>query len=128
MEIICLRSLLTLIKYGKSITEKIKVLLALLHLMVVEDIHYNPTAEVRTRGVGHYAFSKDNAIRKEQMDSLNAARDETEIQRSATQKANDLRRSKIELRKKEIANKRRKKEVDKFLDGLELELQFDNGG
>jgi Domain of unknown function (DUF4078) len=86
----------------------------------VEDIHYDPTAEVRTRGVGHYTFSKDSEERKEQMESLNTARDETELARSETQKANDTRRAKIEQRKKDIAEKKKKKEVDKFLDGLEL--------
>jgi hypothetical protein len=89
----------------------------------VEDVHYDPNAEIRSRGVGHYTFSTDNAARAEQMAALNAARDETEMQREATKKASELRRAKIEERKKEIADKRRKKEAEKFLSGLGLEMQ-----
>lgn len=91
----------------------------------MEDVHYDPTAEVRTRGVAHYTFSSDNATRAEQMAALNTARDETEIQREATKKASEARRAKIEERRKEIAQKKRKREADKFLSGLELE--FGNG-
>ena len=94
-------------------------------LIVVEDVHYDPTAEVRTRGVAHYTFSSDNATRAEQMAALNTARDDTEIQREATKKASEARRAKIEERRKEIAQKKRKREADKFLSGLELE--FGNG-
>jgi Domain of unknown function (DUF4078) len=89
----------------------------------VEDVHYNPNAEIRSRGVGHYIFSADNATREEQMTALNTARDETELQREATKKASELRRAKIEERKKEIAEKKRKREADKFLSGLGLELE-----
>ena len=40
----------------------------------VEEVHYDPNAEIRTRGVGHYTFSKDNETRTEQLAALNAAR------------------------------------------------------
>jgi Domain of unknown function (DUF4078) len=88
----------------------------------VEDIHYNPNAEIRTRGVGHYTFSADNATREEQMAALNSARDETEQQRETAKKASQLRRAKIEERRKEIAHKKRKKEAERFLSGLGLEM------
>jgi len=91
-------------------------------LIIVEDVHYNPNAEIRNRGVGHYTFSSDNATRQEQMASLNIARDETEQERETAKKASELRRAKIEERRKEIAGKKRKREADKFLSGLELEL------
>lgn len=94
----------------------------------MEDVHYNPNAEVRNRGVGHYAFAADNTTRAEQMNALNTARDETEMQREAVKKASELRRAKIEERRKEIANKKRKKEADKFLNGLELEIGPQLGG
>jgi hypothetical protein len=97
-------------------------------LMIVEDVHYNPNGEVRNRGVGHYAFAADNATRAEQMNALNTARDETEIQREAAKRASELRRAKIEERRKEIANKKRKKEADKFLSGLELDIGPQLGG
>jgi coiled-coil domain-containing protein 174 len=78
---------------------------------------------VRTRGVGHYTFSADNPSREKEMAALNAAREETEQQRLATQRAAQARRSKIEERRKEIAGRKRKREADKFLDGLALELE-----
>ena len=92
----------------------------------MEDVHYDPNAEVRTRGVGHYTFSADNAVRAEQLAALNTARDETEQQREAAKKASELRRAKIEERRKEIASKKRKREAEKFLSelGLEMEGQF----
>jgi hypothetical protein len=88
----------------------------------VEDVHYNPNAEIRNRGVGHYTFSSDNATREEQMAALNTARDETEQQREETKKVSELRRAKIEERRKEIATKKRKRDADKFLSELGLEL------
>jgi Domain of unknown function (DUF4078) len=88
----------------------------------VEDVHYNPNSEIRSRGVGHYTFSEDNGKRAEQMADLNKARDETEVQREAAKKAAELRRAKIEERRKEIAGKKRKREADKFLSGLGLEM------
>ena len=88
----------------------------------MEDVHYDPNAEVRTRGVAHYTFAADNATRAEQMAALNTARDETEAQREATKKASEARRAKIEERRREIAAKKRKREADKFLSGLQLEF------
>ena len=93
----------------------------------VEDVHYDPTAEVRTRGVAHYTFSADNATRAEQMAALNTARDETELQREATKKASEQRRAKIEERRREIQSKKRKREADKFLSGLNLEFGANEG-
>ena len=89
----------------------------------MEDAHYDPNSEVRNRGVGHYTFSTDNAVRAEQMAALNTARDETEIQREAAKKAADVRKAKIEERRKEIAGKKRKREAEKFLSGLGLEME-----
>ena len=94
----------------------------------MEDVHYDPNAEVRSRGVGHYTFSADIKSRAEQMASLNEARDETEQQRTAAQKAADARLAKIEERRKEIAGKKRKREAEKFLSGLELDLASPNSG
>ena len=98
------------------------------NVFVVEDVHYDPTAEVRSRGVGHYTFSADNKSRAEQMTALNEARDETEQQRTAAQKAAETRRIKIEERRKEIAGKKRKREAEKFLSGLDLDLGSSNSG
>ena len=97
-------------------------------VLIVEDTHYNPNGEIRTRGVGHYTFSVDEATRQEQMTALKTARDETEIQREAAKKAAEARRAKIEERRKEIMRRKRKREADKFLTELGLELSGENGG
>ena len=89
----------------------------------MEDIHYNPAAEIRSRGVGHYTFSTDNTTRKEQMTALNTARDETEQQRESAKRASELRRTKIEERRREIEGRKRKREAEKFLSGLGLEME-----
>jgi Domain of unknown function (DUF4078) len=123
MGITCRHLLLTLIKFSKSIIAKIKVIHHYFRLTKVEDIHYDPTAEVRSRGVGHYTFSADNTARAEQMAALNTARDETEQQREAAKKASEIRRQKIQERQKEITNRRRKKEAEKFLNRLGLDME-----
>lgn len=90
---------------------------------LVEDTHYDPNAEIRTRGVGHYTFSTDSSARAAEMADLNAARDKTEAEREQAKRAADTRRAKIEDRRREIADKKRKREADRFLSGLGLELQ-----
>ena len=97
-------------------------------VLIVEDTHYNPNGEIRTRGVGHYTFSADEAARQEQMTALNAARDETEMQRETARKAAEARRAKIEERRQEIVGRKRKREAEKFLSELGLELGGENGG
>ena len=63
------------------------------------------------------------------MTALNTAREETEQQRETAKKAAEARRQKIEERRKEIAGKKRKRQAETFLSGLELELgdHFKNG-
>lgn len=94
----------------------------------MEDTHYDPNAEIRTRGVGHYTFSVDETTRQEQMTALKTARDETEMQREAATRAAEARRAKIEERRKEIMSRKRKREADRFLSELGLELAGENGG
>jgi hypothetical protein len=57
------------------------------------------------------------------MDALNAAREKTEGEREQAKKAAEARRAKIEERRREIAGMKRKKEAERFLSGLGLELQ-----
>jgi len=56
------------------------------------------------------------------MAALHTAREETEQQREAAKKAAEARRMKIEERRKEIAGKKRKRQAETFLSGLELEF------
>jgi Domain of unknown function (DUF4078) len=98
----------------------------LTNALLVQDTHYDPNAEIRTRGVGHYTFSTDESARAAEMAALNAAREKTETERQQAKKAADTRRAKIEERRREIADKKRKREADRFLSGLGLELQGGN--
>jgi len=126
----CPHSKLTKTKPAKLTNAKIKVQHSIPCVqrltLLVEDVHYDPNAEVRSRGVGHYTFSADNKSRAAQMAALNEAKDETERQRTAAQKAAEARRAKIEERRKEIAGKKRKREAEKFLSGLELDMGSPN--
>jgi hypothetical protein len=56
------------------------------------------------------------------MTALKTAREVTEQQRETARKAAEARRQKIEERRKEIAGKKRKRQADTFLSGLELEF------
>ena len=62
------------------------------------------------------------------MAALNEARDETDKQRTTAQLAAEVRRAKIEQRRKEIAGKKRKREAEKFLSGLDLDFGTSSSG
>jgi len=57
------------------------------------------------------------------MAALNAARDKTEREREQAKRAAETRRAKIEERRREIVGRKRKKEAERFLSGLGLDLQ-----
>ncbi|KAK1832438.1 hypothetical protein QBC39DRAFT_433242 [Podospora conica] len=75
--------------------------------------HYRADKEIRTKGVGFYAFSRDEATREAEMASLAAERARTE----------ELKRE-----REEIGERRAKKLADNFLDGLGLQLGAVGGG
>ena len=76
-----------------------------------EFTHYDADAEVRNRGTGFYAFSRDEEERKKQMEALKKAREETQLRRDklaarAAQREADLedrRRQIQELRNRRLA-------------------------
>ncbi|PGH18045.1 hypothetical protein AJ79_00671 [Helicocarpus griseus UAMH5409] len=82
------------------------------------ETHYDAEAEVRTRGTGFYAFSKDEAARKEEMDELLKARQETVGEREATKKKKSARELAKEERRKKIEELRGKRRAEEFLSGL----------
>jgi hypothetical protein len=47
-------------------------------------VHYDATQEVRAKGAGFYQFSADEETRRQQMEELKAAREETEKTRQET--------------------------------------------
>ena len=84
-----------------------------------EEVHYDASKEIRTKGVGFYSFSKDAEGRKREMDDLEREREETERNRRQREETLKKRKEAIEKRKKVVEEKRVKMLADKFLDGLD---------
>ncbi|KAK0640910.1 hypothetical protein B0T16DRAFT_418684 [Cercophora newfieldiana] len=89
--------------------------------------HYRADREIRTKGVGFYAFSQDEETRKEEMKSLEAERARTEALQKERKEKMEARKREIEARRREIGKrreelgeKRAKRMADDFLEGLEL--------
>jgi hypothetical protein len=83
------------------------------------ETHYNAEGEVRQRGTGFYAFSKDEELRKHEMDELLNARAETLNERGQTAKKKSARQKAKEERMKKIEELRGKRRAEEFLSGLE---------
>ncbi|CAG8980494.1 hypothetical protein HYALB_00013095 [Hymenoscyphus albidus] len=85
-------------------------------------LHYEADKEFRIKGVGFYSFSKDEATRKQEMESLEAERLETERKRREREEKKELRKREIEERRKAIGEKRARKQAESFLEGLGNDL------
>lgn len=84
------------------------------------DSHYDANAEIRTKGTGFYAFSKDAEGRKKEMEALERERLETQRARKERDTQKEKRRKEVEDRRKLIAEQRTKAQADKFLSGFQL--------
>ena len=84
--------------------------------------HYDASAEIRSKGVGFYSFSKNEGMRGKEMEALEKERVETERVRKEKEERKEARRKEIEERRKAIGEKRAKKQADNFLDGLGVDL------
>lgn len=93
-----------------------------------EAVHYDAEAEIRTRGTGFYAFSKDEEERKKEMEQLEKEREETERVRKARESALEKRKREVEERRRQIGEKRAKKIAESFLDSLGKDLLAGEGG
>jgi hypothetical protein len=94
-----------------------------------ESKHYDAREEIRNRGTGFYAFSKDEEERKRAMENLEREREETERARMEREEARQKKRREVEERRRTVLEKRRAKGEEKakvmaesFLEGLEPEL------
>ena len=83
-----------------------------------EEVHYDASKEVRSKGVGFYSFSKDKEGRQREMEALEKEREETERGRKEREERAEKRKREIEERRRIIGEKRGKKLADAFLDGL----------
>ncbi|KAI0887984.1 uncharacterized protein GGS22DRAFT_91681 [Annulohypoxylon maeteangense] len=82
------------------------------------DTHFDGGAEIRTKGVGFYQFSRDEGARKTEMEGLGRERENTEHVRREREEAREKRRREIEERRARIGAKRAEKMAESFLDGL----------
>lgn len=94
-----------------------------------EAAHYDAKAEVRNRGTGFYAFSKEEEARRAEMEGLREERERTERVRREREEKVAARKREVEQRRREIAERRAKKMADSFLDRLgEKWLAKEEGG
>ena len=84
-----------------------------------EEVHYDASKEIRTKGVGFYQFSKDAEGRKKEMEALGREREETEKLRKEREERKEKKRRQMEERKEMIKSKREEKLADRFLDSLD---------
>lgn len=82
------------------------------------ETHYDANGEIRNRGTGFYAFSKDEEVRKEEMEGLLRARDETMKERDEVGSRQSARQKAKEERLKKIEELRAKRRAEEFLKGL----------
>lgn len=85
-----------------------------------EEVHYDASKEVRSKGVGFYSFSKDGEGRRREMEALGREREETERGKREREERKEERRKAVEERLRAIARKREEKLADRFLDGLDV--------
>lgn len=91
------------------------------------ETHYNADGEIRTRGTGFYAFSKDEEVRRGEMGDLLQARDETMREREEASTRKQAReRAKME-RMRKIEELRGKRRAEQFLNGLGGPLDITGG-
>ena len=80
-----------------------------------EEVHYDASKEMRSKGVGFYAFSQDAADRAQEMESLGNERQETERWKREREERREAKLRQVEERKREIAKKREEKLAERFL-------------
>ncbi|KAL9602332.1 MAG: hypothetical protein Q9219_001898 [cf. Caloplaca sp. 3 TL-2023] len=79
------------------------------------ETHYDASKEIRSKGVGFYAFSTDEGERKREMEELERQRGETEKVKREQEEKREKRKREIEERRRLVAKKREEKLADRFL-------------
>ena len=95
-----------------------------------EETHYDASKEVRSKGVGFYAFSKDKDGREQEMRDLEAERKETERRKGEREMERERRKREVEERRRIVEAKRGQVQADRFLAGLGdfIKEKEDRGG
>lgn len=92
-----------------------------------ENVHYNADGEVRNRGQGFYAFSKDENERNKQMEELRKAREETEKWREKRKKGRAAYQAIVDDRYRQIAELQQKRLAERFMEGLPADIAAASG-
>ena len=85
-----------------------------------EEVHYDASKEVRTKGVGFFQFSRDKEGRERELRDLEREREETERGRREREERKEERKRKLEERRKIVADKRGEKLAERFLNDLDV--------
>uniref|UniRef100_A0A8D0B4C7 Coiled-coil domain containing 174 n=1 Tax=Salvator merianae TaxID=96440 RepID=A0A8D0B4C7_SALMN len=85
-----------------------------------EDIREN---EARQLGVGYFAFARDQALRRKQMETLEMLREQTTDQRTKREHLKEKRKAALEARLSKIRAKKRLKEGDMKENGEEESVE-----
>ena len=85
-----------------------------------EEVHYDASTEVRSKGVGFYGFSRDGEGRRREMEALRGEREATERGRREREERKGRRREAVEERRRAIAEKRGERLAERFLDELDV--------
>lgn len=93
-----------------------------------EERHYDANSELRSKGVGFYAFSGDNEQRRREMAELDATRKKTEEERRKREEGRKRRMEEVTRRREEIKKKKREVVGSRWLEGLVGELEAREGG
>ncbi|KAI9887326.1 MAG: hypothetical protein M1823_000842 [Watsoniomyces obsoletus] len=88
-----------------------------------EETHYDANTEIRSKGVGFFAFSKGKEEREKEMNELVKERLETERNRKEMIMSKEKRKLEVEGRRKKIREMRGEKQADRFLESLVGEME-----
>ncbi|KAI4093147.1 MAG: hypothetical protein L6R37_007433 [Teloschistes peruensis] len=77
--------------------------------------HYDASKEIRSKGVGFYAFSKDEKEREREMEELERVRGETERVKREREERGERKRREVEERRRVVNKMREEKLADRFL-------------
>lgn len=84
-----------------------------------EEAHYDASKEVRSKGVGFYAFSKDAEGRRREMNELKKERDETEREKKDREVRERKREEEVQNEIKAEAERKGQLLAEEFLDRLD---------
>ena len=87
-----------------------------------EEVHYDASKEVRSKGVGFYQFSRDKEGREREMKALEKEREETVRREKEREERKGKKAREMEERKRKIREMKEGREINQFFKKLEGEM------